>query len=126
MKDKCIEFRGFLDNDGYGMLYFQKKTWRAHRLSWTIVHGEIPKGMFICHTCDNPSCININHLFLGTPNDNVQDMISKGRKVVNSSTSHYNCKLTDNQVREIRERYSKGGCTQKKLWAKSTESVINT
>lgn len=51
----------------------------AHRASWSFHYGEIPEGMLICHKCDNPPCVNIDHLFLGTPKDNIQDAIKKGR-----------------------------------------------
>ncbi len=63
----------------YGAIVYEKRTWRAHRLSWVAHKGEIPNGLYVCHACDNPSCIAIEHLFLGTPKDNMTDMRIKGR-----------------------------------------------
>ena len=76
----CWNFTGFCEKGGYGQYRYQGKLWRANRLSYTLTKGPIPKGMFVCHSCDNPACINPDHLFLGLPKDNTQDMISKNRK----------------------------------------------
>jgi hypothetical protein len=63
----------------YPFIYFQGKCYRGNRLLYALCFGKIPDGMFVMHTCDNVKCINPNHLRLGTPQDNVDDMISKGR-----------------------------------------------
>jgi len=68
---------------GYGKLGFQWRTYKAHRAAWLTWRGEIPKGLSVLHRCDNPLCINPEHLFLGTQEDNVRDCISKGRYVGN-------------------------------------------
>lgn len=85
---------------GYGIINWEGKVQRAHRLVWTLLHGPIPDKMFICHKCDVKACINPNHLFLGTPKDNTQDMIKKGRIKITS-------KITEKQVKQIKKRLRK-------------------
>jgi len=75
----CKEWYGAKNSEGYGTTTYKGKIIYAHRLAWIKKNGDIPKGMYICHKCDNPSCYNINHLFLGTPKDNCQDKVKKGR-----------------------------------------------
>lgn len=64
---------------GYGTMTTEGYGWVAHRVAWTIKRGPIPKGMKVLHKCDNPSCVNPEHLFLGTSKDNTADMMAKGR-----------------------------------------------
>lgn len=81
----CWEWQASKDKDGYGGFWAGKELGkeheiRAHRASWLIHKGKIPDDSLICHTCDNPSCVNPDHLFVGTPMDNMQDKIKKGRQ----------------------------------------------
>jgi hypothetical protein len=65
--------------NGYGYAQFNGRQQDAHRIAWQQAHGPIPPGMFVCHHCDNKGCVEITHLFLGTPRDNMLDMEAKGR-----------------------------------------------
>lgn len=75
----CWLWTGTANERGYGRVYSGGRMWVAHRLSWTQANGPIPSGMFVCHKCDTPACVNPDHLFLGSPRDNVLDMVAKGR-----------------------------------------------
>ena len=75
----CWVWKNSKSTCGYGRIWYNNKQWSAHRLSYTLHKGSIMSGLFVCHTCDNPPCINPNHLFLGTHGDNMQDMMKKGR-----------------------------------------------
>ncbi len=80
--DKASDCWGWLagkDKDGYGKIKVSGKTVQAHRLSWNIHNGSVPEGVHVLHHCDNPSCVNPDHLFLGTHLDNMHDRDAKGR-----------------------------------------------
>lgn len=77
--NSCWLWTGSLTKYGYGKININKKYISTHRLSWELVNGKIPEGMHICHTCDVRSCVNPEHLFLGTPKDNAVDREQKGR-----------------------------------------------
>lgn len=76
--DSCWIWNGKLNNKGYGVFCYDGLQ-LAHRISWRLANGRIPPRMVIMHKCDNPSCINPDHLKLGTHLDNTRDMITKGR-----------------------------------------------
>ncbi len=111
--DKCWEWQVGLFSNGYGNFNIGGKHKPASRVAWELTYGAIPDGLWILHTCDNRKCCNPRHLFLGTSNDNTQDMVKKGRQA--RGEKHSSHKLTLEQVRYIRERYAAGGISQSEL-----------
>lgn len=100
----CWLWTGCTNKAGYGSIGLGGKgagNRNVNRVSWELHFGEIPKGFFVCQKCDNPSCVNPEHLFLGTPKDNMVDMISKGRKRSALGSDSSNSKLIEDQVLQI-------------------------
>lgn len=110
----CWEWTGHKSH-GYGMLAVNRKKYAAHRVSYEMANGLILDNLQVCHHCDNPSCVNPDHLFLGTNSDNVADCISKGRQTRGSS--HPVAKLTEQQVLDIRTKYASGLFLQREIAA---------
>lgn len=119
----CLEWTGRMGRDGYGKLKIKGKEKRAHRVAYQIGYGLDPKELFVCHKCDNPKCVNPQHLFLGTHTDNMQDMLRKGRHTNQKTHCKYGHSLedakvyfnkkTNNQMRQCKK------CLAKKLTKKS-------
>lgn len=107
---ECWIWQGGRDTSGYGKLTPDS---RAHRISWELNVGPVPEGLWVLHRCDNPPCVRPDHLFLGTLQDNVADMVSKGRGV--AGVRHPMAKVTPEIVLAIRTRYSAGNVTQHAL-----------
>lgn len=123
--DDCWIWKAALTQEGYGTFWWDGKTGPAHRYAWSYYHGDIPKRMVICHSCDIPSCVNPNHLFIGTVQDNHSDMVEKRRNVSGEKSGL--SKLKEIQVIEIREKYKSGnysstdlskyyGITRENVW----------
>ena len=75
----CLVWQGAANASGYGFISINAKLFRVHRLAWQLSYGDIPTGLDVLHKCDNPPCIKLDHLFLGTPKDNTRDAMLKGR-----------------------------------------------
>jgi hypothetical protein len=103
--DSCWNWSGRMTHDGYGLFFVKNANVLAHRLAWTLATGSVPKNN-VCHHCDNPRCVRLDHLFDGTGQENMDDMVRKGRQNKWEKNSH--SKLTAEQVKEIRSSYRKG------------------
>ena len=113
-KSGCWIWTATKSEDGYGKFYFHPTYERSHRASWMFYVGEIPNGLFVLHKCDNPSCVNPYHLFLGTNDDNIKDMVKKGRQRALRGSKHKNAKVTEKDVIEMR-KLSESGLSQYKI-----------
>lgn len=79
--NECWLWQAAVIHNGYGQFTYKYKGIKAHRFSYELYKGEIPKGMLVCHSCDVRNCVNPDHLWLGTQKDNIQDMFKKGRRI---------------------------------------------
>lgn len=107
----CWKWTGRTDKSGYGRI----NNASTHRLSYEIYVGEIKEGMSVCHKCDNPPCVNPDHLFLGTAKENTRDMIKKGRCNPPHGSRMWKSKLTEKDIVEIRRKCQSGEFSQKEL-----------
>lgn len=109
----CWEWQGNLHKDGYGFFTINSKPVLAHRISFQLYIKKIPKGLFVCHSCDNRKCVNPKHLWLGTQFQNMQDMMQKKRNGGVSlnpkrGENHPNCKFSIKQIQSIRDKFKAG------------------
>jgi hypothetical protein len=113
MVTPCLEWHGTRQPAEYGQFWLNDRTELAHRVAWVLEHGAIPVGLCVLHRCDNPPCVRIDHLFLGTLLDNNQDKAAKGRQARGDSHGSRTCpgrhcgemngraKLTDEDARRV-------------------------
>lgn len=119
----CWLWTGATQRNGYGVIkmdYPSKRNVAAHRFSWALVNGAIPDGMVVCHKCDNPPCVNPDHLYAGTLKDNARDMVERGR-------ARYGMKITFpyDLVELVRAEYAAGGISTTQLSKKHGISVAH-
>lgn len=110
----CWLWTACKDATGYGR-FRAGITDRAHRFSYKLHKGKIPNGLIVCHSCDNPPCVNPSHLWLGTNKDNYDDMTKKGRRASFLGENNPKAKLTNRQVEQIRKLRKTGKYTLMKL-----------
>lgn len=104
----CLEWTGRRSGDGYGQVYRGRYIGAARRLAYEARYGPIPDGLFVCHSCDNPPCVNLAHLWLGTNADNQRDSVAKGRHPSARGPGNARRKLTRDSVAGIRARLATG------------------
>lgn len=101
----CHEWTSSRFASGYGRIKIAGRSYRAHRVAWEMAYGEVPENQFVLHHCDNKPCVRLDHLFLGTHDENMADMVVKGRA---ATERNRHARLSRRQVEEIRDRYATG------------------
>jgi hypothetical protein len=130
----CWLWTGAFTEKGYGVAWDGKRTQKAHRVSYMLKHGRMPTQC-VLHKCDVPNCVNPDHLFVGTRLENNRDMIQKGRRVVGGTHSrdgykvgeeHSGSRLTEGDIKSIREEYASGTTSYSRLSAAYGLSIGHT
>ena len=111
----CWIWIAYTDKDGYGTFWKNGMSKRAHRVSYELYKTKVPEDMLVCHRCDTPSCVNPDHLFLGTISDNMKDRSIKGRNRNQEGENHNMCKLSEKEILEIRDLLENSPYTQRTI-----------
>lgn len=120
-KNSCWEWKTGCFSLGYGCFSIKRKPHLAHRISWNLTFGNIPTNLFVCHKCDNPPCVRPDHLYLGTPKDNMDDKFRRGRykytgpKNPAKGEKQGSSKLSNKQANNIRTIYRTSKISQRAL-----------
>ncbi len=109
----CWLWDATIMNTGYGQIYYKRKLQLAHRVSYMLFVGTIPKGLWVLHNCDNRRCVNPNHLYVGTRQDNMDDMINRNHS--QKGERHYGNKVSESDVIVIRDMTDKKLMSTRKL-----------
>ncbi len=132
--EECWPWQASVIARGYGTFNFNGRVTTAQRVAWELTYGPIKEGMFICHHCDNPGCCNPAHLFEGTPSDNVQDAIAKGRiaQARHGTISKYvkgcRCDKCRNAIREYNKinranNRDQTNARKRRWWRRNSKSI---
>ena len=124
MPSGCWHWIGSTIHSGYGQVTLFGYRTTAHRAAYRLFVGSVPSDMNICHSCDNRRCVNPSHLWIGTQNDDIQDMRRKGRERKAVGEAHPHAKLTERQVREIRSD-PRGPSVLAPIYSVATSSITN-
>lgn len=117
-KTKCWEWQGAKTMNGYGSITYEKERYYTHRIMHKASKDNLDQEKrYVCHTCDNPKCVNPAHLWAGSPEDNVTDAVEKDRMAGPNyeGEEHHQAQLTEDEVLEIRQKYSQAEYSQKEL-----------
>jgi len=114
-RDKCWLWLGGINSSGYGNFTRKGITRQAQRVAYYMEYGAFDYTLSVLHNCDNPPCVNPFHLFLGTHINNMNDMVIKNRSCKIQGAEHWNAKLSEVEIEEVRDLYKSGSFSQRQL-----------